>query len=285
MRARAVSRKRARPVVTRGTTPTAERRSRTPVDHAPRYHQVYITLRAWVRDGTYEPGAQIPTETELCKAFDVSRITVRKAVDELVREGWLVRHQGRGTFVDLSLARPAASLDLNEVLSQVADLGAHTEVRDLRVAEVRPDEETRAALACEAGQRVQRATHVRLLRGVPLGLITTFVPLDIARRVSRHAATRQPMFELLARSGVRVAEAEQLIGATLAGVEAARALGVAVGAPLLKLTRVVLDASGRPVERVIALYRADAYHYRMRLSGKGAATVRGARRASARSGR
>jgi len=233
---------------------------------SPRYYQVYVSLRAWVRDGTYRPGQQIPTEPALCRMFGVSRITVRKAIDELVREGWLVRHQGRGTFVELSAARGPASVDLNEALSQVADLAAVTKVRGLRVAEIDPDEETRAALGIAAGEKVQRASHVRLLRGVPLGLITTFAPLDGAERVKQHDGAGQPMFELLERSGIRVGEAEQWIAATLANVEAARALGVEVGAPLLKLTRVVFDTASRPVERVVALYRADAYHYRMRLA-------------------
>jgi GntR family transcriptional regulator len=232
---------------------------------SPRYHQVYVTLRTWVRDGTYRAGDQIPTEPELCRIFDVSRITVRKAIEELAGEGWLVRQQGRGTFVQLSSARPAASLDLNEVRSQVADLGAATEVRDLVVVEIEPDEETRAALDLAPGALVQRATHVRMLRGVPLGLIRTFVPLEIAARVSETEMARQPLFELLAKVGIEVGEADQLIGATLAGVEHARALGVEVGAPLLRVTRVVFDTQRRPVERVIALYRADAYQYRMRL--------------------
>jgi GntR family transcriptional regulator len=77
--------------------------------------------------------------------------------------------------------------------------------------------------------------------------------------------TRQPMFELLGRAGVQVDSAEQWIGATLAGVEAAGALSIDVGAPLLRLTRVVRDVRSKPVERVVALYRADAYQYQMRL--------------------
>jgi GntR family transcriptional regulator len=80
---------------------------------------------------------------------------------------------------------------------------------------------------------------------------------------------RHPMFELLGRAGIRLAGADQWIGATLAGVEAAHALGVQVGAPLLRLTRVVFDETGRVVERVVALYRADAYQYRMRLGPVG----------------
>lgn len=232
---------------------------------SPRYHQVYVSLRTWVQDGSYRPGQQIPTEPQLCKLFDVSRITVRKAIAELVQEGWLVKHQGKGTFVELSRARPAAAFDLGQMRSQIADLAAATEVRDLRVNDVAPDEETRAALRLEDEALVQRATHVRVLAGVPLGMITTWVPLDIAARVEPADMAHHPMFELLGRAGVRLVGADQWIGATLAGVEAARALGVEVGAPLLRLTRLVFDDAGRVVERVVALYRADAYQYRMRL--------------------
>ncbi len=265
-RARAAAKPPARPRVRASAAAQPVRELATP-----RYHQVYVSLRAWVRDGTYPPGAQIPTEPELCEIFGVSRITVRKAIEDLAREGWLVRQQGRGTFVQLSSARQAASLDLNEVRGHVADLAAATEVRGLVVMDIEPDEETRAALDLPAEARVQRAAHVRVMRGVPLGLITTYVPLDIAARVDVKDMAKRPMFELLGRAGVEIGEAEQLIGATLAGVEAARALGVEVGAPLLRLTRVVFDASSRPVERVVALYRADAYQYRMRLGRAGSA--------------
>ena len=65
---------------------------------SPRYHQVYVTLRTWVRDGTYKPGEQIPTEPQLCEVFGVSRITVRKAIDNLAKEGWLLRQQGRANI-------------------------------------------------------------------------------------------------------------------------------------------------------------------------------------------
>jgi GntR family transcriptional regulator len=74
------------------------------------------------------------------------------------------------------------------------------------------------------------------------------------------------MLRLIERCGIRVGTAEQFIGATLAEPEVARALGIPVGAPLVRITRVVYDAGQRPIERVIALYRADRYHYRMQLT-------------------
>ncbi len=235
---------------------------------SPRYHQVYVTLRSWVRDGSYKAGDRIPTEPQLCDIFEVSRITVRKAIDNLCREGWLVRQQGRGTFVQLSASRAAASADLDQVRSRVAGFAAATEVIDLRIIEVSPDDETRAALLLEDGELVQRATHVRTVQGAPLGLITTYVPLDVARLVNAAEMARQPMFELLGTAGITLARADQYIGATLAGVEAAKALEIEVGAPLLRLARTVFDSRDRPVERVVALYRADAYQYHMQLEAQ-----------------
>lgn len=244
---------------------------------APRYHQVYVTVRAWVQDGTYAPGAQVPTEPDLGRIFGVSRITVRKAVDALVREGWLVRRQGRGTFARFPGGSRPVSIDLQSVMAQVSDLAALTAVRDRVVAEVDPDEETRAALALSEEERVQREIHVRLLGDSPLGLITTFVPLDIAARLEGNGSRDQPMFMLLAAAGLQVASADQYLGATLAGVDAAQSLGVAVGAPLLRLVRVVREARGRPVERVVALYRADAYQYHLHLEAPPAGSRRRAR--------
>ena len=230
-----------------------------------RYHQVYVTLRTWVLEGTYKPGDQIPTEPLLCEMFGVSRITVRKAIDHLAREGWLARQQGRGTFVQLSAQRASAAADLESIRHRVAGLAAATEVRDLKVAEVLPDAETAAALLLGELEHVQRATHVRTLNGVPLGLITTWVPLAVAARVESRDMARQPMFELLVTAGIRVARADQYIGATLAGLELSKTLEIEVGAPVLRLVRVVFDTSGQPVERVVALYRADAYQYYMQL--------------------
>lgn len=248
----------------------ASRTAPVAMDHrkgaAPHYYRVYVNLRVWVRDGMYGPGAQIPTESELCKRFAVSRITVRKAIDELVKEGWVVRYRGRGTFVDPSAIRRPASVDLRDVMNQVADIAAATQVRDAQVAEVVPDEETQAALQLDVGARVQKASHVRVMHGVPLGHITTFVPLEIARAVNPDGSSDVPMFELLDRYGLGIGEAEQWISATLATLEYATALEVEVGAPLLRLKRHVYDKAGVPVERVVALYRADSYHYRMHVA-------------------
>ena len=155
----------------------------TGVTATPRYHRVYVTVRAWVQDGSYPPGGQLPTEPELGRIFGVSRITIRKAIAALEGEGWLQRRQGRGTFARSPGVGPAVAIDLGAVTGQVSELAARTLVTRYSAAEVDPDQETLAALRLLPGERVRRATHVRELDGAPLGLITTFVPLDIATRL------------------------------------------------------------------------------------------------------
>lgn len=233
---------------------------------SPRYHQVYVALRGWIGDGTYPPGARLPTEPELCTAFGVSRITVRRAVDDLVAEGLVVRRQGSGSFVAERVDTRAVLLDLREMTLRVANLGRTTEVADLHVEWIRPDRVTQQALELDATARVHRSVRVRTRDGERLGIVTAWVREDVGRRLRLPDLRQRTVLELIERAGVEVESAEQTIGATLAGIEAARALGVPVGVPLLKIERIVRGAGGRPVERVEALWRADAYQYRMQLT-------------------
>jgi GntR family transcriptional regulator len=230
---------------------------------APLYHQVYVALRGWIADGAYAPGARIPTEPELCRAFRVSRITVRRAIDELVRQGALVRRQGSGTFVREQGPEAASATDPREVARRVAGLGASTGVRDLRVEWVNADAETRAALELEEPARVHRSTRLRTRAGEPIGQVTVWLPEDVGRGVTRAALRRSTALEAIERTGHLAAAVDERIGAELAGLEAAARLGVPAGAPLVRVSRVVRDAAGRPIERVLALWRADAYEHRI----------------------
>jgi GntR family transcriptional regulator len=241
---------------------------------APLYHQVYVALRGWIEDGTYAPGERIPTEPELCRAFGVSRITLRRAVSDLVRQGALLRRQGSGTFVRERGPSGSGREEARELARRVAGLGATTGIRDLRIAWVAPDAATRAALELEGPARVHRSTRLRTRGGEPIGHVTVWLPEDIGRAVTRADLRRSTVLEAVERAGHAVAAVDERIGAELAGIEAARQLAVPAGVPLVRVSRVVRDAGGRPVERVLALWRADAYEHRVaarhgRIDGRG----------------
>ena len=274
---------------------------------APRYHQVYVTVRAWVQDGTYKPGAQIPTEPELGRIFGVSRITIRKAIDALVREGWLVRRQGRGTFARFPGGSRPVSIDMGSVLAQVSDLAALTGVRDRVVAEVDPDEETRAALALAAGALIAGAvsclrtvaivffiaSDVAWLLVLPLGVAAlgmTLAGLALARRANAAgppAAPPENPFELAAvlkiallLAAVALASrlaAEKLGSAAVLAVAALTGLAdvdaVALSVPLLAPATLSLQTAAQAVLAAVGVNICAKAAYALVLGGGRFGTV------------
>jgi len=248
------------------------RRDSEAIDHSmhrPRYIRVYSTIRDWICQGTYRPGSQLPTESALCALFQVSRITTRKAVDMLVDEGLVTRHPGRGTFVVDDLADAPVTGDMEQLLRKVRRLGEYTGIARPEVAEVPADAETRKDLSLPAGALVQRAAHVRLLDGKPIGYVVTWLPGHLRIRFELNELNESPMLTLLERKGVDIVAADQVISATLADARLAELLGTAVGAPLVHIRLVVFDSHRQPVERMMAWYRGDYYHHHVRLTRAG----------------
>jgi GntR family transcriptional regulator len=230
-----------------------------PALRAPMYAQVYTSLREWIYEGFYAPGSQLPPESELCALFGVSRITTRQAIDLLVDERLVTRHQGRGTFVAADVASAPVRSDMDQLLRKVKRLGSSTRIRDASIEDHVADDDTVRDLALAAGARVIVASHVRLLGDVPIGYIVTYVPKDLQLDFDLRELNRNPMLTLLERKGISIAGADQFIGATLADNRLARLLETDVGAPLVSVRLVVVDARRRRVERLLAYYRADHY--------------------------
>jgi len=242
-----------------------------PVDYAiktPRYVQVYSAVRDWIYSGRYRPGARLPTESELCDTFGVSRITTRKAVDMLVDEALVVRQPGRGTFVVEDLADAPVLGDMEQLLLKVERLGKNSRVSRAEVVEEAADADTLKDLQLPAGARVQRASHVRIVDGEPIGYVVTYLPAHFHVRFDLDELNESPMLNLLQRKGIDIASADQLISAALADARLASLLDTNPGAPLLQVRLVVFDSRRRPVERLVAWYRADHYHHHVHLTRK-----------------
>lgn len=232
----------------------------------PRYLYIYTVLRDWIFQGRYRAGSQLPTEEALGVMFKVSRITTRKALSLLEHERLIYRNAGRGTFVTEDLADAPVQGDMEQLLRKVRRLGANTRLRDATVEWMHADAETARDLQLREGTLVQRASHVRLLDGRPIGFIETFIPGNLKIRFATSELNTHPMLTLLERKGVDIAWADQLIGATLADSQSARILDVPVGSPLVRIRLVVFDGRQRPVERLLAYYRGDHYHHHIRLT-------------------
>ncbi len=232
----------------------------------PLYHQIYTILRDEIVSGGYANGAILPSELELTHAYGVSRVTAKRALNELAADGLVSRERGRGTVVRYEAATAPVQSSVEGLLENLLQMGLKTSVRLISFDYVPASDRVARALGCDTGEEVQRAVRVRSLEGEPFSHLTTHVPAGIGRSYSRGDLASLPLLGLLERCGVVVSSARQTLTATLADARIAPLLGVQVGAPLLRISRTVYDQEASAVEYITGLYRPDRYQYQMNLN-------------------
>lgn len=237
-----------------------------PALKSPLYHQIYVVLRNKIQSGEYPPGAMLPGEHDIANDFRVSRITAKRALNELAGEGLVVRSRGRGTRVAQKPPPPQIQASVESWLENASVMGRSTRAQLLDFAYVPAGAEVSKALALEAGAVVQRSVRVRWQGEETFSYLITYVPEDIGRSFTDTELSSLPLLTLLERDGVTISDARQIITATIADADVAAALRIHIGAPLLEVRRVVRDQTGRPVEYLRVLYRPDQYHYEIVLS-------------------
>ncbi len=240
-----------------------------PESRVPLYHQIYVVLRNRIVSGQIEPGARLPGEQELAETFGVSRITAKRALNELASSGLVIRERGRGTRVVHSPPRPAVRTALEGWLENISLMGVATDATVLEFDYVPATKEVAEALDLAEGDSVQRAVRVRSLAGESLSYLTTWLPREIGEAFDADDLQRLPLLHLLERAGIKVSAARQTVTATLADPAVAAALAIDAGAPLLEVSRIVSDTAGRPVEYIRVLYRPDRYQFEMDLKRVG----------------
>ncbi len=234
-----------------------------PSGPVPLYHQIFLILRNRIYAGDLSAGDLVPSEQDLTTAFDVSRITAKRALNELADAGLVVRERGRGTRVLARPPVPAVTSSIDGWLENISLMGLSTEAQVLELTYVDAGDDIASALEIEPGTEVQKAIRVRRLDGQPMSYLVTYVPADIGRDYDQDDLNVMPLLHLLERAGVDVASARQTISATLADAGVASALECPSGAPLIEVRRVVRNRDERPVEYIRVLYRPDLYRFEM----------------------
>lgn len=199
----------------------------------PIYQQIARVLRSRIFHGRYGPGSPIPSENDLAGEFGVARLTVRQAIQELRREGALVSRRGSGTFVPhgLRLVRPVRFHGyLEDFILQ--SLTLQTKVGSSDVVAAPPA--VRKSYGLAAGAKAVRFERIRLADGTPVQYSVNYLLPEIARRLPLKSLTSGSLSEMLAReAGLETTSATQRFTAVAATSDAARALKVDRGAPLL----------------------------------------------------
>jgi GntR family transcriptional regulator len=221
--------------------------SDSPRNMTPLYYQVREKIRDDIEAGQYLPGALVSSELDLCEAFGVSRITVRRAMADLVAEGLLTRERGRGTFV----TKPRIERNFASDVSFARDMirsGYSPTWRDVSISEEPASPRVAALVSVPTGAVVLRVIRTHLADGEPIMRQETLIPRSICPKVDSLSFTRSPVFVVLEETcGVRFTRVRTSIVPTLIGAEDAAFLNAVPGSPALLAEQQVFTSTGECV--------------------------------------
>ena len=227
---------------------------------SPLYHQLMQRITADIEQGTYPVGTRIPPEHELEQLYQVSRVTVRRALAELTSEGLLERKQGKGTFVSM----PQGNVQLKNLHSfhdscKINKVKPSTDV--IYVKETVANSTDAEELNLSSGSRVLETLRVRRADGIPFVLERN--RFSMAYAYLQDLDLTGSLYSLLREYGVEPKLAVHDVSLHFATEEEAKMLDIKKGEPLVCLHEVIYDQKGRPLHNSIQLIRGDRFVFRI----------------------
>lgn len=239
----------------------------------PLYFQLYSLLKQSILNGTVSNGTQMPTEQQLAESFSVSRITAKRAMDELAAEQLVERRRGKGTHVTYEYVPKPVQAPLNGMLQQIESMARHSEVRMITCKQAKPPTKIARLLDLERSEKALCVTRVRSRDGQPFGHYASWTT-GLGPSVSRKDFLSTPRLEIFRRNGLNITHVTQTLSAEAANTDLAERLNTTVGAPLISLIRHSYTTTGgheKIVDYLHAHYHPQHFEYQMDLRLDGAA--------------
>ncbi len=233
----------------------------------PLYYQLYSLLKTLILDGTLPFGSRMPTEEVLASLFKVSRITAKRAMDDLAGEKLLARSRGKGTHVIYKYSPRPVKAPLVGMLQEIETMARNSRARVIRCSRQEPPQAIRDELGLDPGEKALHLVRVRRRDKLDFGYYTSWTAgVDMPPDPAIFETT--PRLSFFREKGLEVTHVKQTLSAAAADAEAAKALGVAEGSPLLSLTRRSYDKSSageRMHDFLRVLYNPEHFRYEMDL--------------------
>jgi GntR family transcriptional regulator len=226
---------------------------------APLYLQLRRSIEDAVNRGVIGPGDALPSERDIASKADMSRVTVRKAVQDLVKGGILVQRHGSGTFVAPRMERVEQSLSrLTSFTEDMARRGMSVRSEWLERGLYAPSPEEMMVLGLASDELVARVARLRIANDTPLAIERAALSATV---LPDPGAIGSSLYAALEAGHSRPVRAVQRISATNLGEADAQLLEVAPGSAGLRIERISHLASGKVIEFTRSIYRGDAYDF------------------------
>ena len=232
----------------------------------PYYAQLKDILHEQIRNGTLPPGEQLPSESELCSMYGVSRTVVRQALQDLTHEGLIKRRKGKGSFVASRKISEQLVQKLTGFYQDMVEQGhiPITKVLSQQIVQATP--EIAGFLDVPAGTSLIEIVRLRSVQDVPITLVTTFLPLELCPDLINDDLNDQSLYALLeSKYHIYVVRGRRTIQAVSAEEREAKLLDVPKSAPLFRLDSTSYMSDGRGVEYYFAYHRGDRSQFEVEL--------------------
>lgn len=236
------------------------------MSRVPLYHQLYSVLRSAIMDGTIAYDSQMPTEQQLAATFDVSRITAKRAMDELANEKLIARFRGKGSHVIYQYKPAPVRAPLVGMLENLIEMGKHSIVRVISIDRVVAPADIRELLGIGEDETLHKVVRVRSNEeGEPYAYYVSYT-VGITRGFTKKNLESTPRLDILRDNGIKLTKLEQVLSAESASIQIAEYLDAEPGAALLSIRRQSTDAHGNVVDVLDGLYNPKRFQYAMVLS-------------------
>ena len=232
----------------------------------PLYIQLEERLKGYIEEAL-NPGDMIPTEPEIEKMYQVSRITVRKAIDGLVAEGLVIKQQGRGTFVQEKIVQEMGNI--TSWTEEMKQRGHKTETKDLEITKIAPSKKMVAGLNLDKGETLICVKRIRCTDGEAIAIMINYLRAKFVPGFLERGLQFESLYEELENTyGITLDRANELIRAREVTELEALVLNIPPYSPVLHITRNSYLSDGTPFEIVEMVARADRYQYLITLDGR-----------------
>lgn len=232
-------------------------------DRVPLYHRLYSVLKSAILDGTIPYDARMPTEQQLVTTFQVSRITAKRAMDELAAEKLVARFRGKGSHVTHHYTPKPVRAPLVGMLENLIEMGKHNIVRALTAEIVVPPAEIRKILGLADKGVAHKVVRVNSNEdGEPYAYYLSWT-VGITKSYTKHKLENETRLNLLLENNIKLTKVEQVLSAENASRSVAEKLDIEPGSALLSIRRLGYVESGAVVDVLDGLYNPKRFQYAM----------------------
>lgn len=229
-------------------------------DMAPKYTHIIQHFLEKIKSGEMKDGDKLPAEEELCSYFNVSRITVRKALNELLYEGYIIKKHGKGSYVSSGVAKMQLN-SLQGFTEEMRSRGLVASSKILNVELQNADTIVADKLQIDENSKVYCIERLRLANDEPMSIEKVYIPYYLCSDIEKYDLTNS-LYEILDKQyGLYPKKAEESIEASAAGKREQEVLKIKLRAPVLKIERLSYLSNNTPLEYVTSIYRGDKYKF------------------------